>query len=298
MQTNLKSDLFCGYNNSASEMYWILDPSQYNNVYVSGEVGVSAAGGTAGSFEPADAIDISSFLRGLDSNVSRCSPPVPSLESVNTAPLHVQSDDTKFLVPLYTREKNSAIELSSVDYNRWTPLYTEPQNLRHVIPELAAQRGGLSTQAFVKAAWNQENARTLNGRTTRKEGFQNDASRAAQGLMNNEGVPRTNERAKLCMLNLDPARMIPGGEDITGYPGYNFNTGRHPDVKYMAPGKPPNAPNYPFTDITSQQVYEVGAAPCGEQFFYGTKFYDKGQCPRIESTVLNSNTIGFDAYNM
>jgi hypothetical protein len=277
MQTDLKSDDFCGYNISASEFYWTLQPGQYNNTYVMGEVGVGFQGGGPGSYIRPDVVDISSFLSGRNDNLSKCSPPVPSLDALNEPPLHLQETSTEFLVPLYTKEKRSAVELDSVDYNRWVPLYTDPQNLRHVIEETSpAQRGGLSTQLYTKAAWNQEN-------------FNN--------IPNNRNRNFNNNRAKLCQTTLDPARFFPGSEGITGYPGVNPLTGKKMDVTYTPPNKPPNDPNYPWKDITAQQLYDVGAAPCGPSFFSG-KNYDVGSCPQVEQTMfLDYDVEGPSAYN-
>lgn len=274
MQTNLKSDDFCGYNIEAAPFYWVMQAGQYNNNFSYGEEGVNSLGGAPGSYIPRDVVDISSFLSGRDNILTRCSPPTPSLDAVNEPPLTMQSDDVELLVPIYTKDKRSSVELSAVDYNRWVPLYSEPQNLRHIIPELSAQRGGLNTKNYVKASWNQENFSSLSGNG------------------------RTKERAKACMMSLDPARFGPGAEGVTGYPGTNFSTGVHPDVDYVAPGKPPKSPAYPFIDITSQDLYEVGAAPCGEQFFYGAKYYDKGSCPEIKPSMLNESAVGpYQAYN-
>ena len=153
-QTNLKSDSFCSYNQSAAPFYWIFEPGQYNNTYVYGEVGINAAGGTGGSYVRPDVIDVSSYLSGRDDILSRCNPPIPSLDDVAQQPLTIQSGDASLLIAKDTREKRSAIDLSSIDYNRWTPLPTDPQNLRFVIEDFSAQRGGLDTQNYTKLAWN------------------------------------------------------------------------------------------------------------------------------------------------
>lgn len=154
-QTDLRSDAFCVYNQSTSPFFWVMEPGQYNNTYVFGEVGINAAGGTAGSYIRPDVIDISSFLSGRDDMLSKCQPPVPDLDEIEQTPLRMQnSDNVVSLLPNYTREKRSAIDLAAVDYNRWQLLDTDAQNPRFVIEDMWAQRGGLDSRNFTKKAWN------------------------------------------------------------------------------------------------------------------------------------------------
>jgi hypothetical protein len=153
-QTDLKSDAWCGYNSSASPFFWVMEPGQYNNTYVFGEVGVSAAGGSPGSYVRPETIDVSSFLSGRDDMLSKCQPPVPDLDELKVKQYKKQdTDKTINLLSKYTREKKSATDLSSVDYNRWTPQDIEPQDLRFIIEDMWAQRGGLDTQNYSKLAW-------------------------------------------------------------------------------------------------------------------------------------------------
>lgn len=270
MQTNLKSDDFCGYNIAAAPFFYTFQPDQYHNTYVYGEIGVSANGGGPGSYTPPNVIDISSFLSGRDDILTRCLPPTPALEDLEQPPLTPQQElDASLLIPQYTKNTRSENDLSSINYNRWTPLYSEPQNLRHVIEDLSAQRGGLNTQNFIKSAWSKNN----NGMNREfREGFQNSEE----------------QNPNLCMLNLDPSRVFPGSELINGYPGNDWITGRPKQVSYMAPEKPPNDPNYPWKDITSQELFNVGASACGNSYFSGPK-YDIGSCPKQELRVLKNN---------
>src|SRR5690606_6751143 len=83
MQSNLQSDNYCGYNSSSAEFFWRFQPGQYENTFAMGEVGVPVAGGSGGSYIRADAIDVSSFLEGRDTVLSRCNPPIPSLDILN-----------------------------------------------------------------------------------------------------------------------------------------------------------------------------------------------------------------------
>ena len=256
-QTNLKSDAFCSYNSAgASPFYYTFQPSQYFNTYQIGEVGVPAGGGSAGSYIRPDVIDISSFLSGRDDVLSRCVPPVPSLDSLRVEPLRQQDENiTSVLLPKYTRNLRSENSLDAVDYNRWNILQTEPQNLRQVIEDFSAERGGLATKQFVKNSWNNQN-----------------------------NLPNFDKN--LCKTMLDPSRTsAEGSELITGYPGTRWNTGEQLYAKNIQLGKPPGEPNYPFTDVTSQQVFNVNNH-CGEQQFSGPN-YDQGSCPKPYQSMFN-----------
>lgn len=277
MQTGLKSDGFCLYNQSASEYFWVMQPGQYENTYAYGEVGVPVNGGGPGSYIRRDGIDIDSFLSGRDNPLSKCTPPAPSLQDLDMPTLHAQKDiDPDFMIPMYTKQLKSANDLSTVDFDRWTYLPSDPQNLRHVIEELAPSRGGLNTTNFIKLAWNPENNSIPPNNV---ENFTNDIYDN-----NNNNNNSNKQNPKLCMLNLDPSRVCGKEcEGINGYPG--TYPGPNPpyknmDVTPMLRTKPPHHENYPFTDITSQQLVNVGAAPCGTNYFYGDK-YQYGSCPKL-----------------
>lgn len=254
MQTDLKSDGFCSYNQEAAPFFWTFQPDQYKNTYTAGEIGVPANGGSAGSYIRADVIDISSFLSGRNDILSKCNPPVPSLDSLRQEPLQAQPDNTSILLPKYTKNLRSENNLDVIDYNRWNDLYTDAQNLRFVIEDFAPIRGGLSTQQFAKNAWTNQN-----------------------------NVPNFDKN--LCRLNLDPSYTTDPG--VSGYPGVNPLTGELKSVVALQPGKPPGQPNYPFIDITSQQVSSTNNGQCGPNFFYGPN-YDKGSCPTPFTDVLNT----------
>ena len=310
MQTNLGSDSLCSYNQEASPYYWIFQNGQYQNNYTTGEIGVFSAGGVGGSFTPTSLIDISSFLDGRTNILSKCTPPIPALSDINQPKMNVQGggsystnqtenfnnirnrkenfsnirnrkenftsqpdtsqpdssaintyglkDPATILISKYTKEKHSANELSAIDYNRWQPLYFEQQTPRYVIEDLAAERGGLNTSNYTKSAWNNQN---------QIEGFDKNQ----------------------CMTVLDPQRDCgPDCSLITGYPGVNPFTGQIKSAVFKPSGKPQGQPDYPFTDITSQQVFAVGSQACGDQFFY-SKDFNKGSCPPIKQTVMLDN---------
>lgn len=80
VQTDLKSDNFCGYNTSAAPFYWILDPIQNNTQFNAGETGVYTG---IGLHTPSEVIDVSSMIvgGGRDNYLTSCTPPIPSLPS-------------------------------------------------------------------------------------------------------------------------------------------------------------------------------------------------------------------------
>jgi hypothetical protein len=244
-QTDNNSTDTCSYNQSAAPFYWIFEPNQYANTYTYGEVGISAAGGTAGSYIRPDVVDISSFLSGRDEILSRCNPPVPGLDEIENKPLRMQdNNNVDLLISKHTREKRSAVELSAIDYNRWQPnLPVEPQDLRFIIEDMAPQRGGMDTSNYSKLAWNPKV----------KYGAAVDGNK------------------DLCRTILDPSRAC--GEHCAPVNGYMPRV-----IAAPLDEKPQGQPKYPFNGPTSQDIYAVGADSCGPNQFYGTK-YDQGSCP-------------------
>lgn len=243
-QTNLKADDFCGYNTSAAPFFYTFQPGQYTDNFVYGEVGLNASGGSAGTYVRPGVIDVDSFLSGRDDMLSKCNPPVPGLDEVSQTPsLKHQNSEMSILIAKDTREKKSAADLSTIDYNRWDPnLPVNPQDLRFVISDVAPSRGGMDTHNYTKSAWN---------------------PRVSRGSAIN-GSPEA------CRTILDPARYS----------------------NAIMPGKPQL--NYPFVGITSQQIKDVGAAPCGEQMFWGPN-YTEGSCgSQPKQTVLLDNKAGID----
>jgi hypothetical protein len=255
-QTHLKaSDDFCGINQESAPFYYSFQPDQYQNTYVVGEVGVIPQGGGPGSYVRADVIDISSFLSGRNDILTKCNPPVPSLESLNkvdikenftdnvesyVSTLETQNKDiTNILIPKYTRGVGSEKDISAVDYNRWQTLYTDAQNPRYILEDMSATRGGASTQQFVKNAWRNQNQ-----------------------------IPNFDEN--LCKINLDPSRFCEGCDYING---------SSPNLRNQPRGKPPGQPKYPFVDITSQQIFGT-TFKGGNEFFFGPKL-EKGSIPKI-----------------
>jgi hypothetical protein len=231
-----------------------MEPTQgYNNTYTYGEVGLNAAGGSAGSYVRPDVIDVSSFLSGRDEILSKCNPPIPALDEIETAPLKMQNDaNAEMLISKYTREKKSAVSLSAIDYNRWQPdLPVNPQNLRFIIEDFAPQRGGMDTSNYSKLAWNSK--------------VKYDAA--------------INGPNDSCATLLNPMRAC--GEFCSEVDGYNIKA-------RPLNGKPSNEPNYPFEGPTSEDIKRVGAAACGPNMFYGPN-YDQGSCgTQPQQRVLNN----------
>tara|TARA_B100001093_G_scaffold501778_1_gene553895 strand:+ start:1147 stop:2226 length:1080 start_codon:yes stop_codon:yes gene_type:complete len=81
-QTDLMSDNFCGFNQAASPMFWILDPVQNIIQYPAGEVGTPAG---VGLHTPGEVIDISSNIvaGGAQAGnvLTKCIPPAQPLQS-------------------------------------------------------------------------------------------------------------------------------------------------------------------------------------------------------------------------
>jgi hypothetical protein len=158
-QTDLRSDAFCLYNQSAAPLEWTLQraPQQgYNNTFAIGTVGINADS----SYVRPDVINIDSYLSGRDDILSKCNPPLPSLDEANEAPLMYENQgQTNYLQPIYTREKKAAVNLSAVSYLPLTfnpDLKTPPQDINHIIFAGAAQRGGANTSNIIKSAWNSD----------------------------------------------------------------------------------------------------------------------------------------------
>ena len=78
VQTNLKSDNFCDYNQSAGPFHWIMDPTQVNVQYNVGEVGLPTG---VGLHTPAQVIKVSNFLSDRGNYLTSCVPPVPNMLS-------------------------------------------------------------------------------------------------------------------------------------------------------------------------------------------------------------------------
>jgi len=255
-QTNSKSTDFCSYNTQSAPFFWIFEPGQYKNTYTFGEIGINAAGGSAGSYVRPDVVDISSFLSGRDEILSRCAPPVPGLDEVAQQPMVVQNNDVSILVSKETREKKSAVDLSAIDYNRWAPnLPVDPQDLRFILEDFAPQRGGMDTTNYSKLAW----------MPTIKRGA------------------AVNGNPDACRTILDPARAC--GDYCTEVNGYRANV-----IAKPLDGKPQQ--NYPFKGPTSQNISAVGALSnnCGENMFTGYR-NEQGQCgPSPKQSVLLDNS--------
>jgi hypothetical protein len=153
-QTDLKSDDFCGYNQASAPLEWTLQKGQYNNTFSIGTVGVNAAS----NYVRPDIVNIDSFLSGRDDILSRCNPPIPSMDDANEAPLVYQNQkNTNMLQSIYSREKKSAVNLSAVTYIPLTfqaELFTPAQDLNHIIFAGQAERGGIETRNLIKSSYN------------------------------------------------------------------------------------------------------------------------------------------------
>lgn len=153
MQTDLKSDAFCIYNQAAAPLEYTLQKGQYYNTFPIGTVGINAKS----NFVRPDVINIDSFLSGRDDILSKCNPPIPALDEANEPPLTYQNQqNTNRLQPVYSKEKRSAVDLSAVSYLPLTfqpEQFNPPQDLNHIVFAGAAQRGGLNTSNLIKNSY-------------------------------------------------------------------------------------------------------------------------------------------------
>ena len=181
VQTNLKSDDFCGYNTAAASSHWILDPIQNNIQFNIGEVGLSTG---VGIHIPSEVIKVSNFLSDRGNYLTKCVPPVPTMsnktineyEDNNTVDMVENFNDTKkvlkadgtmsmnnnnstdFLLSEYTRRKGAAKDYSAVNLqggflgNHENAL-THHQNLNHVIERMWVERGGLDQNQMIKQSY-------------------------------------------------------------------------------------------------------------------------------------------------
>ena len=78
VQTDLKSDAFCDYNQAAAQMYWILDPVQNRLQYNIGETGVPTG---VGLHTPGEVIKVDSYLKDIGNYLTGCVPPAPPMPS-------------------------------------------------------------------------------------------------------------------------------------------------------------------------------------------------------------------------
>ena len=154
VQTDLSSDNFCGFNQSASPFYYIMDPVQNNVQFKVGEVGVFPS---VGVHTPGNVIKVDTYLKDIGNVLTKCNLPIPAgdIKEINKKKVEFNFENTEdlitkknmvnskklkeqtkyfgnyeyknynefkknnnkstFLLPNFTREKGCAKDLSSVD---------------------------------------------------------------------------------------------------------------------------------------------------------------------------------------
>lgn len=75
VQTDLSSDNFCGFNQSASPFYYTMDPVQNNVQFKVGEIGITPS---VGVHTPGEVIKVDSYLKDIGNVLTRCNLPVPA----------------------------------------------------------------------------------------------------------------------------------------------------------------------------------------------------------------------------
>lgn len=263
-QTDLKSDDFCGYNQSAQPLEWILSKDQYFNTFSIGTVGINPTS----NFVRPDVVNIDSYLSGRDSILAgSCAPVLPALDEANESPLTYQNqENTNNLQPMYSREKRSAINLDSVTYIPLTfspELFNPPQDLNHIIFQGQAQRGGLDTTNLVKHSWNSENCESF---IDPQRACGKDCSEV-NGYMVRQPYSKNNPEAKWGKL---PSPKVP-------------------QSSWLSPGVTGTQIGKAFTPerVTTQEVVTAGAAAMGPQQVVPTKQVYNG----MNNDVVSHNKI-------
>lgn len=82
VQTDLSSDNFCGFNQSASPFYYTMDPVQNNVQFKVGEVGIFPS---VGVHTPGNVIKVDTYLKDIGNVLTKCNLPVPAsdLKEIN-----------------------------------------------------------------------------------------------------------------------------------------------------------------------------------------------------------------------
>lgn len=305
MQTNLRTDNFCGYNQAAAPFYYVFQPGQYNDNRVIGEVGVNPAGGTAGTYVRSEVIDVDSYLSGRDETLSRCTPVMPSLKELDARGINWDdkwsSQNTRKDRKSERNDGQGSNRGGNVNFgtNETKPEIKQGQstrenfsNLNDLTPkETRTKKSASDLSTIDYNRWEQN--MSYEPQDLR---FVIEAFAPQRGGMDTRNYIKsawhpTTERGSA--INGDPKAcksiMRPGFacgkecDEVSGYAG-----GWKGDIIAEMPGKPQS--DYPFIGITSQQIKAVGATECGEQQFYGPR-YTEGSCGKPSPlTVLKDNT--------
>lgn len=183
--TNLKSDDFCGMNQSASKYFYDTDTVQNTVDFKTGYVGIYPS---QPLHTPGEYIDTENYLKDIDTPLTKCYPSERDFDENgnilkrqdvlneilknqnkynNTIPrgLYNQENFSNIDYEKYNFNdltattsllKKSGKDISAVDYNRNTPLHHDIQDLTHIIDRSQLMRGGLNTQQFIKNSWSNE----------------------------------------------------------------------------------------------------------------------------------------------
>jgi hypothetical protein len=315
MQTRSKNtDAFCSYNQSAGPFFYYMAPSQYRNDYVLGETGVFPSGGTAGSYQPPQLIDVSSFLLGLDNVLSKCVPPAPSLGSIQSNIPNYNNTGKNNTSGTRTLEnfENSATNITSnnlpginqkaIDsmmkhptlrdfYNKTVPDVTGPIQLQEDISYLLLPKytkelrsvnslDAIDFNRFVPSLpVNPQNLRYVIEDVSPQRGGLNTRDYVKSAWSNRNNSP--NYDPSICGTTLSPNTDC--GPDCTGIAPKS--------VPYQGfTNKLPNEPDFPFVDPSPAQLYSIGMSSCSPRSFYGMN-YDQGSCPNAIPQVLKNNGI-------
>ena len=98
VQTDLSSDNFCGFNQSASPFYYTMDPVQNNVEFKIGEIGITPS---VGVHTPGEVIKVDSYLKDIGNVLTRCNLPVPAsdLKNINKTNCNNNNNNNNKLKP-------------------------------------------------------------------------------------------------------------------------------------------------------------------------------------------------------
>ena len=283
MQTGLKStDAFCSYNQSAAPFFWTFQPSQYKNNYTIGEVGVIPSGGSAGSYIPPNVIDVSSFLMGIDTVLSKCVPPTPSLDSIRTPVIQKNTSNSGLNNGGLTEKFGNVsvpTNIPSAPYNTIVPDVSGPLKTQEdmsyiLLPKYTKELRSVNSIDAIdfnrftpSLPVDPQDLRFIIEDFAVQRGGMSTRDYVKSAWSNRNNSPSYNPA--ICGTTLDPNTEC--GPDCTGI--------ALKSVPYQGfTNKLTNEPNFPFKDPTPEQMYSLGMTSCSPRSFYGPN-YDQGSCP-------------------
>jgi hypothetical protein len=256
----------------------------------------------AGSYVRPETIDVSSFLSGRDNILSKCTPPIPSLDSINNPMTNGPASGSASAgisngtqgQAMYTNMKPAGQNGLAQDISTNSGIKAQSDISYMLLPKYTKElRSVNSVDSVDYNRWvpnlpvEPQNLRFVIEDFANQRGGFNTRNYTRSAWANQNNAPGYDPN--ICKTTLNPNAMC-GKEctDVNGYPGVDPITGQRKSAIYQPPGTPPGEPGYPFIDVTSQQIASVGAAACGPQFFRGDN-YNIGSCPTSVPRVFKNS---------